>query len=330
MAARKQPKTTVAPYNANTYLQLGKSFNIHQKRIIHFVVKQLQDELFNLNDQKKQGRPIERTLFGDAYFHIPANIIDPLNQDTEIRKAIKGLQIPIDDKNFIGNFILSGKREEGDWRLLFPEKTVHFLTEVSKGVTPLQTIIYLTAKSIFTIRMYELLMRFRDTGKWFPTVDELHELLDTPASYRKNTAFLKMRIIDVAQKELKDLYDKKQSEIFFTYDVKQGGRGNKVLRYNFTIIWSGKGKLNNAQAKDLEFVSLNLCKLMIDNVAPKYKKANRLFMDKALAHLISSAQLVKFSDRLERFIKKNSSISAEQQGCLIRYILEEDFGVVAD
>lgn len=330
MANDKKLTPKEKAFNANTYLQLGKSFNILQKRIIHFVIKQLQEELFALNDQKYKGKAIERTLFGDAYFHIPCKTIDPLNQDTAIRSALKGLQIPINDKNFIGNFILSAKREDNNWRLLFPEKTVHFLTEVSAGVTPLQTIVYLTSKSLYTIRMYELLMRFRDTGKWYVAPADLCDLLGLTVTYRKNSALVDAKVLEVAQKELRGLYDKKQSEICFTYEKKHGGRGNKVLEYIFTIFWLEKNnKAVDQNAKDMEFVVFHLRRVMLgDDIGEKYKKANQVFVDKSLSQLISREQLGKFANRLERFIEKNGDIPTEQQGRLIRYILEEDFGII--
>lgn len=322
-------KDTIKIYNSNMYLQLRKAFNILQKRIIHFVVKQLQDEMQNLNEQQHEGKPIERTLFGDCYFYIPAKAIDPTNQHVRIKNALKGLQIPIDDENFIGNFLYGAKRIDGNWRLLFPEKAVHFLTEVSKGVTPLGTLVYLSASSIYTVRMYELLMRFRDTGKWYTSPEDLAEYLATPNSYKKNFGLLRERAVIVAEKELKKLYDEKQSEIYFTFKDHRGGRGNKVLQLEFSIFWNEKSKKADApkDAPDYEYVALNLSKFLVDNVEPKYRKANIEFMNKAMSNLREYGQISTFAKKIQKRVIDNPKIQYDNKGALLRFILEEDFGV---
>jgi len=317
-------------YHANKYLQLGKSFNVLQKRVIHFVVKELQNEIYNLNDQKTKGKQIERTLFGDAYFNIPTKTIDPNNQDSRIREALRGLIIPIDDKEFVGNFMLSAKREEGNWRLLFPEKTVHFLTEVSKGITPLQTIVYITAQSKYTIRMYELLMRFRDTGKWFTAPEKICDLFELSITYRKNYGRLRQTILEPAKKELKKLYDKNQSDIYFDFSEMRSGRGNKVQELIFTIYWREKQKKKEKQeGTDLQFISDNLKRIMITDVkvSDGRKKKNEEFINKALSVLTETGNLKKFASKLENRILQNTKIEYENKGALARYILAEDFGI---
>lgn len=322
---KKQTEKNVNVYNSNMYIQLRRSFSIIQKRVIHFVVKQLQDELFNLNEQKYKGKPIERTLFGDCYFHIPTKVIDPINQDTEIRKALKGLQIPIDSKDFIGNFMLSAKRQDGEWRLLFPEETVHFLTEVSKGVTPLQTLVYLSAQSIYTIRMYEILMQYRDTGKYYTTPENLAELLGCPDSYSKNFALLNKKALTPAKQELKDLYDKKQSDIFFDWHEIRGGRGNKVLKLDFSIFWKDKAVAKDTeQGENLKYIAAQLERIMLDAAPKKTQKANKEFINRAMSKLIENGQTKLFAEKLEKLLK-NPKVVFNEKGKIARWVLENDF-----
>lgn len=321
-------KTKEVSYSSNMYIQLRKPFNILQKRVMYHVIKQLQNELYELNQQKSEGRPIERTLFGDCYFHIPCKIIDPENNDTHIRRALKGLQIPIDDPNFIGNFMLSAKREKGEWRLLFPEKAVHFLTEVSKGVTPLGVILYMSAESIYTIRLYELLMQFRDTGIWHTTPEDLCEMLGTPDSYKKNFGLLRIKALELAQKEMKKFYDSNQCEIYFVWEEERGGRGNKVQRLKFSIFWREKA-INREEQKSehMAFIYDNLMRIMVNdvNVSKHVKTANIDFINFALDKLIEFGNLARFADKLENRILQNPKVSFEKKGALARKILKEDF-----
>lgn len=324
----KKKESELKAYNSNMYIQLRRDFSIIQKRVIHFVVKQLQDEMYNLNNQKATGKPIERTLFGDCYFHIPSTAIDPLNQDSNIRIALKGLMLPLENTTTIGHFLMKATRLDGQWRLLFNEEAVHFLTEVSKGVTPLATILYLSAQSKYTIRLYELLMQFRNTGKWYTTPEDLAELLGVPEIYKKNFAQFKLKAINVAKDELKELYDKKQSEIYFGYTEKRGGRGDKVQQLEFSIFYRDKVfKADIQEAEHLSYLSIQLQRIMIDDTPAKFHKANKEYISRVLSKLTEKKALKIFADKLEKRIILNTKVPSENKGALVKYILEDEFGI---
>lgn len=316
---------TDKPYHSNQYIQLGKEFNVIQKRTIHFVVKQLQNIIYELNDAQFNNLPINRTTEGDCYFYIPTKMIDPHDDDTKIRRALKGLQIPIDDKSFIGNFMLSAERRSGHWCLLFPRKTVNFLTEVSKGITPLQTVVYLTAKSLYTIRFYEFCMQFRLSGKWYTTPEDLCDLLDAKKSYRSEYGNLRKMIIEPAQKELAQLYDSNQSDVKFSFEEVKGGRGNKCQQLIFSIISKDKAVKEQAENPDYEYVMTQLTRIMVTEVAENRKKKNIQFINKAISKLLETEQLKHFAFRLENRVVSNSDI--KNKGAMARKMLIEDYGV---
>lgn len=322
---KKQTEKYISVYNSNMYIQLRHSFSIIQKRVIHFVVKQLQDEIYNLNDQKYKGKPIERTLFGDCYFHIPTKTIDPLNQDTEIRKALKGLMVPLENSTTIGHFLMKATRLDGEWRLLFNEESVHFLTEVSKGVTPLQTLVYLSAKSIYTIRMYEILMQYRDTGKFYTTPENIAELLGVPENYKKNFALLNQKALTPAKTELKELFEKKQSDIFFEWHEVRGGRGNKVQKLDFSIYWKDKAVAKDTeQSQNLRYIAEQLNRIMIENAPKRTHKANKDFINRAMSKLTENGKTKLFAERLEKLLQ-DPNVVFKDKGGVVRWMLQNDF-----
>lgn len=326
-------------YATNKYLQLRKNFNVVQKRTLHFVIKELQEEIYFLNSQKSEQKnlpeekkkPFERTLFGDCYFNVPVKMIDPSNQDTSVRNSIKGLKISIDDENFIGDFMLSAIRKDGYWRLLFPEKTIHFLTDVSKGITPLQTLLYLSANSEYTIRMYEILMIFRNFGKFKKTPEDLIDELGAPETYKKNYNTLKVKILDPSCKELKQLFDKNQSDLYFTYKEKRGGRGNKVLEVIFSISWKENASKQIVQKKssdisnDISFIIDNLIRIMVESVSIARQKKNRIFINDAVTKLIEKQQVSKFAEILDTRVLCNPNVN--NKGALARVILKDEFNI---
>lgn len=317
-------------FSSNMYIQLRKEFNVLQKRTLHFVIKQLQDEMRNLNQQNANGNQIERTLFGDCYFKIPSKLIDPLNQDTAIRRALKSLQIPIATKDTDTFFLMKSTRKDGHWTLLFPEEVVHFLTEVSKGVTPLQTILYLSAKSIYTIRMYELLMQFRDTGKWYTTPEELGDYLSIPLSYQKDYNLFRTRAIETADKELRTLYKEKQSEIYFILTEESGGRGRKVKRLIFTIIWSEKNNQKPQTQEELNvdhnWIIFRLKKIMIDDakINEKAKIANRKYINYAVGKLVELNKINHFASKLNWILETEKII---EKGAYARTVLKDEYNI---
>lgn len=324
-------------YTVNRYIQLGKPLDIFQKRVLFLVIKDLQKEIYAKNDAKSKGKTItteeqqklrtirETTIEGDCYFYIPYKLIDPNNLDNKLRSSLRKLtSIPIDDEDFIGNFLSHARRKNNQWVLLFPKETIDFLTEVSKGVTPLGGLVYMCAGSGFTVRFYEILMQFRDTGKYYTTPEELHDLLGSTVSYRKNFAKFRQAVLDIAQKELRELYKVGQSEICFEYEEKKGGRGNKVQSLVFTIFWNEKKKKPEQTDKELTYISGQLERLMITEVAEGYRVKNKEFINKALSVLIQDNCLKQFADRLEKILE-NPNI--DDKAGYIRILLIDQYGV---
>ena len=324
-------------YTVNKYIQLGISFDIFQKRVIHFVVQDLQKEIYVKNDakskkvtlkgqEKQELRSIRHpTIEGDCYFYIPVELIDPKNQHTKLQTSLRKLKKPIDREGLVADFLLKAERKNKQWVLLFPKESVDFLTEVSRGVTPLQTLVYLTAQSSYTIRFYELLMQYRTTGKWYTTPEDLYVFLDASPSYRKNFGRFKQSVVNVAQKELRELYKKKQSEVCFEYTEKRGGRGNKVQSLIFTIFWREKKNKEEQKNEDLEAVTTQLERLMITEVDEEnYKEKNKEFINKALSVLIQDNCLKEFGERLEKII---TNPKIKDKGGYIRNYLILEYGV---
>jgi len=173
-------------------------------------------------------------------------------------------------------------------------------------------------------------MRFRDTGIWYTTPENIAELFDLPDTYRKNYARLKQSILELARKELLELYKKNQSDIFFSYEEQRGGRGNKIKQIKFAIFWREK-KINKEKQenKDLSFISSNLKRIMIDDakVTKHQKKANEEFINRALSKLVETGNLKYFANKLEKKVLQNTNVEFMNKGALARYILIEDFNV---
>jgi plasmid replication initiation protein len=235
-------------------------YNVFEKRIMYQVVGQLQREM-------RGEIKIDISLFGDRYFVIPFGLIDPDKKNhRKVRQAFQSLQdkkISIDyDKEgngFEGRFINWGSLEKGTVTLSLPPAIMPALTELATGFTAYSSVVVMALQSTYSMRFYEWLSRFRDTGKWYTTPDNLREML-LLMDYKayQNYANFKKFVIDVAQKELQNLYNAGQSDIYFTYEEKRSGRGRggQVHELIFTIFWAEKGKLaDTAKTEDYYYVA---------------------------------------------------------------------------
>lgn len=83
--------------------------------------------------------------------------------------------------------------------------------------------------SIYSKRMYLYLKRFEDTGIRIDKVSDLLEKLNCPTSYYRRYNAFKVKVLDIAFKEIND-----NTDIKFTYEEKKTGR--KITHLVFHII----------------------------------------------------------------------------------------------
>lgn len=234
-------------------------YNVFEKRIMYQIIAQLQREM-------RGETKIDVSLFGDRYFKIPYKLVDPEQKSyAKVKAAVeslrkKDLTITHDkDHWFAGGLVNWGHLKEGVLTLSLPPSIAPFLLELATGFTAYSSVVVMALQSTYSMRFYEWLSRFRDTGKWYTTPDDLREMLNlSDHKTYQYYARLKEHIIDVAQKELQDLYNEGQSDIYFTYEEKRKGRGRggQVYELIFTIFWAEKGKLaDTAKTEDYYYVA---------------------------------------------------------------------------
>lgn len=229
-------------------------YTITEKRLLYNVIALLQREM-------RGEIQIDMSLFGDYYFTFPLERADPEKKNhAAVRAAFQSLQekrISIDYNNkgdgFEGRLINWGKLKDGVITISLNSEIGSSLIQIAKGFTAYSSVVVMALHSTYSMRFYEWCSRFRDTGKWITEPDELRQMLciDQTNVY-KQYGMLKVRVIDVAQKELKLLYDAKHSDICFTYEeVRSGrGRGGQVKKLIFTIYWDKKNRLTEETKSD--------------------------------------------------------------------------------
>ena len=125
------------------------------------------------------------------------------------------------------------------------EETKMYEVEVSKEILPYlvdlsrryftsyNLTVAITLRHVSTQRFYELCNQYKHKAgmKFFIDADQLRNMLMLDGKYKKDSQ-MREKVFDVAQKELKELYDKGQSDLCFDYKPDEATKvGKKYTRY---------------------------------------------------------------------------------------------------
>src|ERR1017187_6755138 len=267
-------------------------YSVTEKRIIYHIIKNIQDKM-------KSG--IQETLFGDLVLNIPMQEL----VTNEHYRRVKTNLVALRKKSFTITTDLdpTGKGEDGWLDIGFVNYTEHnlksgnvefevsrkmvpYLLEVAKGFTSYTLMVALTLKSEYSQRFYECCSRFKGTGIWNISVEDLKQMLVLEDKYLVYNNF-KARVLEVAQKELKSLFDKGGCDLYFVYQEKKTGK--KVTDLSIKIFSQSKALAEAAKSDDLQYISN-----MFRNI---YTRENeQVFAKSALTQLFDKGLLVKFGN----------------------------------
>lgn len=170
---------------------------------------------------------------------------------------------------------------------------VNLVNNLKNNFTMFNPLIPLSFKKITTQRFFELCHMFKSyhiETKKYPriSIDELLYMfgLENNESYKRNFFDLKKRVIDPAQEELFDLFDKNKSDVCFKYDkIKENGIQYIELR----VIVKNQNELFDECNNRIANATIKLIS--------KYIKNNDVRMEKLRTYILSlnrqSALLVK-------------------------------------
>ena len=116
---------------------------------------------------------------------------------------------------------------EARFLVRFEEGLKPYLLELKERFTPYNLKNILPLTSSYSIRIYQLLKEYENLGKRTFELEDLHDILEIPKSYKIYNRF-KEKVLHVAEAELKEHCD-----IYFT--LKEKKRGRKVTELVFTI-----------------------------------------------------------------------------------------------
>ena len=212
------------------------------------------------------------------------------------------------------------------------EETKMYEVEVSKEILPYlvdlsrryftsyNLTVAITLRHVSTQRFYELCNQYKHKAgmKFFIEADQLRNMLMLDGKYQKD-AHLRKFVFDVAQKELKELYDKGQCDLCFDYKPDEATKvGKKYTRYWIYIHTKETDQYQEQTFKQTQQQALYIYKVCLSVFKRDKKYCQRVYQ-----------WLELHPDKTQEMFDKVTRWQKDYKGAdlakIIRFALKEDF-----
>lgn len=258
---------------SNLLIKAGHGLSLPEKRIVMLALSKLRKQDTNMGQM-----PIERVACIHASELAEIGKISLGAAYNELKEGQKKLY----DRSITSCFDpLTGKEKKGFFRWVtrahyeenegwietaFNPDVLPYICELEKEFTSYKLSRVGAFRSIYTWRLFELLMQFKRTGLLKISVKDLHKALETPSVYQKNFYHLRKKIIEPATAEIRE-----KDGLDVTWEAKKSGRRVEMLEFRFPF----------EQQK----------KLPLSKQSPKTKKADNPEKRQHAEHLADLAHL---------------------------------------
>lgn len=294
-------------------------YTVTEKRLIYFALMEVEKRVKNGVSDDFFNRELDLFLNESTLIKYDEND----NRFRDYRKAVvslrkKDFSIDLPDDGWIETgFINGGRYIKGKGiEMSISKYVLPYLCELTKRFTILESTVLMTLQSKFSQRFYEFCCQWRSVGKFFFTPDKLREIL----CVKLQTGDLKIKVLELAQAELMEMFNNGIADLYFTYTEERGGRGRggSVKKWIFKIHTKENEQVREkAQNTDLMFIFNFLGELF----------SNSTTVDKAIEAIGTHENMKDFAVRTERLINSPNWSKINNKGGYIRSILQNEYGM---
>ncbi|SDY05619.1 replication initiation protein [Flavobacterium degerlachei] len=289
--------------------------NLIEKRVFYYIIKEVRDK-YTIG---------QRDLFDDLILKIPiSKLCKDTNQEnaqTDVRKGLKSLRMrsfeylnDTEDRWLEVGFINYSEIIKGIAEIQVSRKLMPFLVELSTEFTPYSLNVAMSLKSKWSQRMYELCQKWHGTDGFRIRVDDLRNSFCLNDKY-KMYASLNEKVLQVAKRELKALYDIGQCDVYFEFSEERNGRTVETLRFKLF-------RKNSMNVKTTQDMLLELIPIFKNLYNIEKMPKNDAFINNVIIKLQRNPNLIEpLNKRIREII---SAGIKDDTARYIRYILNED------
>jgi plasmid replication initiation protein len=297
-----------------------------EKRCLYYVIKEIRR--IYVDRDLREHETVYQDIFSDMYLNIKAENLKMLGDEVkDVYNALRKLRertIEIDNEEIwaITAWILKARhiKSNDTYEVLVSSEILPYMVELASQFTTYSLTVAITLKSTYSQRLYEICCMYRNKGKFFIEVDKLRYMLKVEAKKTyENAAALKRGILDVAQKELKALFDAGQCDLFFTYRIKEHEK-RKIKAWWFDI-----HTIESEEEKRLHFENTQAQIRRIMEICRTFIKRDDKYLSRLLKELNFNPS--NASEILDKLNNKVMDYSKKELPAIIRYVLREDYGI---
>lgn len=273
---------------SNILTEARYDFDVVEKRILFQIIKKVRKNFI----ETERG---DKTLWSNLIVNLSHDNLKTCDNISRVRKSARKLrqrEIFIDniDKDIEGDFITVGYINYAEYstktkqlEIEVSKKILPYLVALAGNFTTYDLTVAMTLKCAYSQRFYELCSQYKNynNGYFFKSIEQLRTMFMLEQKYKAYKDF-RIRVIESAQKEIKELYDEGMSDLYFTYDTKDK-QGKKVISLSFYIHTREREKANKQSIDDYIY-------FIRTTVAPFFKR-NTLFIDRIVNAILLNPDL---------------------------------------
>lgn len=307
----------VKVYQSNAITQARYSYTVIEKRCIYLVLKEINTRIESNSQLFEHGYTEQKITLKSSDLVKAADRKDAYAALRSLRK--KDIEIETDGYWINCGFISSAKHNKGEdsYEVTICSEVLPFILELSKCYTEYNLTIAISLKSIYSQRFYELCNQYKNmkSRSFFLTVDRLREILCLGNKYPMVADF-KKKVLDVAQKELKSLYEKGHADLCFKYSVHQK-EGKKIKSFKFDIIM--------VDQEETRITDIDQAVKKISSILNAFFKRDKKYIKRAIQSIqFNPDKAIEIAEKLNNKVLDYDKDSIPP---IIRYVLKADYGI---
>ena len=246
------------------------------------------------------------------------------NHTQRAKKALRSLRhrdIEIEDAE--GNWLNVGYinyakflAKENTYEVEVSKEIMPYLVELVKNFTSYSITVAMALRSKYSQRLYELCCQYKAKQGFFLTQEQLRAMLKCENLYKNNKDFRRC-IIEVAKKELEEMFEKEKSDLYFSYTSIGKGEG---VTYYFSVFSKSKKATKKILEREREYMEYRI----FEDAKKIFKEdpdfVNRIFFSLKERPGIVFPLYVKFKS-------KKGKYKIDDLPFVFRKILKDDFKI---
>ena len=316
----KKERNQIMLAQANALTQSRYDFNVIEKRCLYQIIKEVRRLFIDTHTGQKD-------LFDNMRLTLTPAMLENLGgkkkevYDSLVRLRKRDVEIDTEDVWMNTGYVTMVKhnKKQDLYEVEVSSEIMPYLVALAENFTTYDLTVAISLKSSYSQRFYEYCSQYKNRANktFFFTVEKLREMMMLENKYPNGNNF-KQKVLDVAQKEIKDLYDKGQCDLWFEYAVKDTDK-RKVLSYFFFV------HTKEDEQNKVDYQSVTTCLQRISSILNAFFPRDKKYIKRVIQEVQLRPDIAM--ELVEKLDKKVMDYDKKEIPPIIRYVLNADYEI---